>query len=81
MVSLEFHQKVGFEEGEFLAVSIAAFRVGDWEGGWQRGRLGIGNGVAQSDKVFPFVAEVVLEGIDAFLIGVVIGLKFLDGFV
>ena len=46
IVSLEFHQKVGFEVGEFLAVSIVAFRVGDWEGGWRWGRLGVVDGVA-----------------------------------
>ena len=60
IVSLELHQEVGFEEGEFLAISIVTSRVGDWEGGWWWGRLGVGNSVAKSDKLFSFMAEVVL---------------------
>ena len=60
IVSLELHQEVGLEEGEFLAIYIVTFRVGNWEGGWRWGRLGIGNSVAKSDKVFSFVAEVTL---------------------
>ena len=59
-VSLELHQEVGFEEGKFFAISIIAFRVGDWEGGWWWGWLGVGNSVAKSDKVFSFMGEVVL---------------------
>ena len=31
---LELHQEVGFEKGEFFAISIVTLGVGDWEGGW-----------------------------------------------
>ena len=51
---------MGFKEGKFFTVSIVTFGVGDWEGGWWWGRLGIGNSVAKSHKVFSFVAEVIL---------------------